>query len=262
MSILECSRSMVASFFSSAKDTTAKNWSSRKNNAMKLIKLSGINKVYQLTEELTFQALKDVNLEIDKGEYVAIVGPSGSGKSTIMNILGLLDQPSSGTYELDGHNTSNLKENHLAELRNKKIGFVFQSFNLLPRTSAVDNVALPLIYAGIPQDERIRRAKKALDSVGLSDKYNSHPNQLSGGQQQRVAIARALVTNPEIILADEPTGNLDSKSGVEVMKILQDLYKDGRTIILITHDGVTAQHAKRVIKVKDGEITNEGEFTK
>lgn len=229
---------------------------------MLLVKLSNINKIYQLTPELTFQALKDINLEINKGEYVAIIGPSGSGKSTLMNILGLLDHPTTGKYELDGHDASHLKENTLAELRNKKIGFVFQNFNLLPRTSTVDNVALPLIYSGVPKDERIKRAKKALDAVGLNDKYASHPNQLSGGQQQRVAIARALVTNPEIILADEPTGNLDSKSGVEVMRILANLNKLGRTVILITHDSVTAQHAKKIIKVKDGEITNEGEFTK
>lgn len=229
---------------------------------MSLVKLTNINKIYQLTDELTFQALKDINITIEKGDYVAIIGPSGSGKSTLMNLIGLLDHPTTGKYELDGHDASHLKENHLAELRNKKIGFVFQSFNLLPRTSAVDNVALPLIYAGVSQTDRIRLAKKALDSVGLNDKYNSHPNQLSGGQQQRVAIARALVTNPEILLADEPTGNLDSKSGVEVMKILEDLNKKGKTIILITHDSVTAQHAKKIIKVKDGEITNEGEFTK
>ncbi len=230
---------------------------------MALIKLNHVNKVFKLDNELEFQALKDIDISIDKGEYVAIIGPSGSGKSTMMNILGLLDRPSSGSYILDNQDTSHMKDNHLAELRNKKIGFVFQNFNLLPRTSSLDNVALPLIYAGIDENERKRKAKKALDSVGLSDKYNSKPNQLSGGQQQRVAIARALVTDPEIILADEPTGNLDSKSGVEVMKILEELHKkEGRTVILITHDTFVAEHAKKIIRVKDGEITNEGRFTK
>lgn len=228
-----------------------------------LIHLKNINKIYQLDEDLTFQALKDINLLIGKGEFVAIVGPSGSGKSTLMNIIGLLDRPSTGEYDLDGQNVAHLSNNHLAELRNKKIGFVFQSFNLLTRTSAVDNVSLPLIYSGIPQKERISRAKKALDAVGLSDKYASKPNQLSGGQQQRVAIARAIVTNPDIILADEPTGNLDSKSGADAMKMLEQLHKDGKTIILITHDSVTAAHAKRIIRVKDGEVTNEkGQDTK
>jgi putative ABC transport system ATP-binding protein len=228
-----------------------------------LIHLKNINKIYQLDEDLKFQALKDINLSIEKGEFVAIVGPSGSGKSTLMNIIGLLDRPSTGEYDLDGQNVAHLSNNHLAELRNKKIGFVFQSFNLLTRTSAVDNVSLPLIYSGIPQKERLTRAKKALDAVGLSDKYASKPNQLSGGQQQRVAIARAIVTNPDIILADEPTGNLDSKSGADAMKMLEQLHKDGKTIILITHDSVTAAHAKRIIRVKDGEITNEkGDYTK
>lgn len=222
-----------------------------------LIHLKNINKIYQLDEDLTFQALKDINLSIDKGDFAAIVGPSGSGKSTLMNLIGLLDRPTSGEYELDGHNVAQLSNNHLAELRSKKIGFVFQSFNLLARTSAVENVSLPLIYAGIPQNERIAKAKKALDSVGLSDKYGSKPNQLSGGQQQRVAIARAIVTDPDIILADEPTGNLDSRSGAEAMALLEQLHKDGKTIILITHDSVTAAHAKRIIRVKDGEITTE-----
>ena len=228
-----------------------------------LIHLKDINKIFQLDEDLTFQALKDINLSIDKGEFVAIVGPSGSGKSTLMNILGLLDRPSSGEYDLEGHNVAQLSNNHLAELRNKKIGFVFQSFNLLPRTSAVDNVSLPLIYSGVPAIERIQRAKKALDAVGLSDKYNSRPNQLSGGQQQRVAIARAIVTNPDIIFADEPTGNLDSRSGAEAMALLQKLHDEGKTVILITHDSITAAHAKRIIRVKDGEITMEkGKDTK
>ena len=224
---------------------------------MSLIKLSKVNKIFQLDEELSFQALKDIDLEINKGDFVAVVGPSGSGKSTLMNILGLLDRPTSGSYHLDGLDVSHLKDDHLAKLRNQKIGFVFQSFNLLARTSAVDNVALPLIYSGVSASERIKRARKALDEVGLSEKYNSRPSQLSGGQQQRVAIARALVTNPEIIFADEPTGNLDSKSGAEAMELLERLHKEGRTIILITHDSVTARHAKKILRVKDGEITSE-----
>jgi putative ABC transport system ATP-binding protein len=220
-----------------------------------LVNLKNINKVFKLDEDLTFQALNDVSLSIDKGEFVAIIGPSGSGKSTLMNILGLLDHPTSGSYHLDGHDVAYLKDDQRAEIRNKKIGFVFQSFNLLTRTTAVDNVSLPLIYSGIKLAERIKRAREALDGVGLSDKYNSRPNQLSGGQQQRVAIARALITNPEIIFADEPTGNLDSKTGAEILKLLQDLNEKGRTIILITHDKNIATHAKRVITIKDGRIS-------
>lgn len=221
---------------------------------MSLVKLTHINKIYKISEDLNFQALKDVTLTIKKGEFVAITGPSGSGKSTLMNLLGLLDHPTSGSYELDGHDVSKLGENSLAQIRNKKIGFVFQSFNLLSRTSSLDNVALPLIYAGIDKGEREKRAKEALEHVGLEDKLRSRPNQLSGGQQQRVAIARALVTNPEIILADEPTGNLDSKTGTEIITLFKTLYKSGRTIILITHDLVIAKNAARIIHVKDGEV--------
>lgn len=221
---------------------------------MPLVHLTNINKIYTLSEELTFQALKDVNLSINKGEFTAITGPSGSGKSTLMNILGLLDSPTSGEYELDGHNVAQLKENSLAQIRNQKIGFVFQNFNLLSRTSAQDNVALPMIYSGVSRGERMLRAKHALEAVGLGEKLNSKPNQLSGGQQQRVAIARALVTSPEIILADEPTGNLDSKSGTEVMELFHELHAKGKTIILITHDMNIARNARRVIQVKDGEI--------
>jgi putative ABC transport system ATP-binding protein len=223
---------------------------------MSLIKLTNVNKIFQLDEELTFQALKNINLKIDKGEFVAIIGPSGSGKSTLMNILGLLDRPTSGSYELEGHDVSHLKDDTLAELRNKRLGFVFQSFNLLSRTSALDNVGLPLIYSGVSSQGRAIRAKVALDEVGLFDKYQSRPNQLSGGQQQRVAIARALVTNPEVVFADEPTGNLDSKSGNDIMNILKGLHEKGKTIILITHDNHVAQNAKRIIRVKDGEIVD------
>lgn len=219
-----------------------------------LVQLKNIQKVYKINEELTFKALKNINLQIKKGEFVAIIGPSGSGKSTLMHILGLLDKPTSGSYILDGLDCAHLGENTQAQIRNKKIGFVFQSFNLLSRTAALDNVALPLIYAGVQKEERLRRAQKALESVGLGDKLNSKPNQLSGGQQQRVAVARALVTDPEIVLADEPTGNLDSKSGEEVMNLFKRLHKEGRTIVLITHDANVAKNAKRIIKVRDGEI--------
>lgn len=220
---------------------------------MTLLKLISINKIYQ-GDGINFQALKNINLTIDKGDFTAIVGPSGSGKSTLMNILGLLDKPSTGTYILDDQDVSRLGENTLAQLRNKKIGFVFQQFNLLPRTSALDNVALPLIYSRMEKLEREGKAKTALEKVGLVDKLRSRPNQLSGGEQQRVAIARALVTDPEIILADEPTGNLDSKTGEEILKILQKFNKTGKTIILITHDFEIAKHAKKVIRLKDGEI--------
>lgn len=218
-----------------------------------LVNLSKINKIYQ-TGDVTFQALKDISLKVEKGDFLAIVGASGSGKSTLMNVIGLLDSPTSGSYLLSGEDTAHLSENVLAKIRNKKIGFVFQSFNLLPRTTAIDNVALPLIYAGVDSQDRKALAQKALEQVGLGDKLNSKPNQLSGGQQQRVAIARALVTNPEIILADEPTGNLDSKSGDEVMKIFETLHKEGKTIIMITHEDEIARHAKTKVRIKDGEI--------
>lgn len=221
---------------------------------MPLVKLSRINKTYPLSENLQFQALKSLSLTIEKGEFTAVIGPSGSGKSTLMNILGLLDQPTSGVYELDGQNISKLTENEAAKLRNEKIGFIFQSFNLLPRTKALDNVALPLVYSSVSKLERIRRAREALEQVGLSDKLNSKPNQLSGGQQQRVAIARSLVNNPEIILADEPTGNLDSKTSQEIMDLFKKLNQEGRTIILITHEHDVAKQAKRIIKIRDGEV--------
>ena len=218
-----------------------------------LVKLTKINKIYE-TGEVSFQALKDVSLEVKIGEFIAIIGASGSGKSTLMNIIGLLDKPTSGTYELDGQNTSDLGENTLAEIRNKKIGFVFQSFNLLPRTTVLDNVTLPLIYAGLGKQDREERAKQVLAEVGLSSKLTSKPNQLSGGEQQRVAIARALVNHPEMILADEPTGNLDSKVSKEIMKIFEALSKQGKTIIMITHETNIARHAKKIIRIKDGRI--------
>lgn len=220
---------------------------------MNLVKLSKVNKIY-LSGEISFQALKNINLEIKSGDFLAIIGASGSGKSTLMNIIGLLDHPTSGSYQLDGQDVAHLKENSLAEIRNKKIGFVFQSFNLLPRTSSLDTVSIPLIYAGIGASGRKQMAQKTLEEVGLGDKLLSHPNQLSGGQQQRVAIARSLVNNPEIILADEPTGNLDSKSGEEIIHIFQRLNKAGKTIIMITHETNIASHAKRIVRIKDGEI--------
>lgn len=220
---------------------------------MSLVKLTRVSKIYQ-TGNIPFQALKNINLEVKKGDFLAVIGASGSGKSTLMNIIGLLDRPTSGHYNLNGQDTSHLKENSLAEIRNKKIGFVFQSFNLLPRTSALDNVALPLIYAKVPKDQRLKKAGEVLKEVGLEDKLNSHPNQLSGGQQQRVAIARSLINDPEIILADEPTGNLDSKSGLEIMRIFQKLNKEGKTLIMITHEEDIANYAKKRIRLKDGEI--------
>lgn len=221
---------------------------------MPLVQLNKVNKVYQISEDVTFSALKNVTLSIDEREFAAIIGPSGSGKSTLMHIIGLLDQPSTGSYHLGGLDVSRLTENQLAKLRNRKIGFVFQNFNLLARTSAVENVALPLLYAGVRPLERLDRAKTALEKVGLSDKLGSKPNQLSGGQQQRVAIARALVNDPELLLADEPTGNLDSKSGAEIMKLFIKLHDEGRTIVIITHDLEIAQNSNRVISMKDGEI--------
>lgn len=218
-----------------------------------LVKLSKVNKIYR-TDEVAFMALKNINLSINTGDFIAIIGASGSGKSTLMNIIGLLDHPTSGSYYLDGQDTAHFSQDHLAELRNKKIGFVFQSFNLLPRTSSLDNVALPLIYSKTPKSERLNRAKKALAELGLGDKINSRPNQLSGGQQQRVAIARSLVNNPQIILADEPTGNLDSKVSEEIMRIFELLNRQGKTIVMITHEPSIAKHAKKIIKMKDGEI--------
>lgn len=199
-------------------------------------------------------ALQDVTISIDKGEYVAFMGPSGSGKSTLMNIVGCLDTPSSGTYRLNNHLVSEMTENQLAEVRNKEIGFVFQTFNLLPRASALENVALPLIYAGYGKAEREERAMATLESVNLADRYHHKPNELSGGQRQRVAIARALVNNPSIILADEPTGNLDTKTSYDIMDLFQQLHDQGNTIIMVTHEDDIAHYAHRIIRLRDGLI--------
>jgi putative ABC transport system ATP-binding protein len=201
-------------------------------------------------------ALAGVNLEVNEGEFIAIMGHSGSGKSTLMHILGFLDVPTSGEYVFNGMNTSKFDEDKLADIRNKEVGFVFQAFNLLPRTTALDNVRLPMIYAGVSEEEQMERAKKSLDAVGLSDKHNSKSNELSGGQQQRVAIARALINHPKIIFADEPTGNLDSTSSSEIMNIIDDLNKKGHTIIIVTHEDNISAHAERIIRMKDGVTFN------
>ncbi|MBK9283862.1 MAG: ABC transporter ATP-binding protein [Sphingobacteriaceae bacterium] len=216
-----------------------------------MISISHISKVYQIGEE-TIHALKDVSLKIFKNEYVALMGPSGSGKSTLMNMLGCLDSPSGGEYILNGISAAKMSDNELAEVRNKEIGFVFQTFNLLPRASTLDNVALPLLYSGFSKADRIARAKEVLDQVGLKDRMNHKPNELSGGQRQRVAIARALVNKPAIILADEPTGNLDSKTSVEIMGLFEEIHKNGNTIILVTHEEDIALHAHRIVRLKDG----------
>ena len=221
-----------------------------------MIELDAVTKVYQ-AGAVEVRALEDVDLAIDEGDLVAIMGPSGSGKSTMMNILGCLDAPSSGTYLLDGTDVGKLRENRLADLRNRRIGFVFQSFNLIARTSAARNVELPLVYAGTGRRERRERALAALEQVGLGDRGPSLPNELSGGQQQRVAIARALVTRPAMILADEPTGNLDSVSTREVMALLVALNDAGRTVVLITHEDEVAAFAKRVVRLRDGRITHD-----
>lgn len=220
------------------------------------MELSGVSKIYEM-DGVEVKALKNVSLKIEKGDFVSIVGPSGSGKSTLMHILGLLDKPTSGKVRLDGNEVNFTNDYGLAKLRNQKIGFVFQSFNLLPRTSALDNVELPLIYAGVPLKERNEKARNSLINVGLEHRLQHYPNQLSGGERQRVAIARALVNWPSIVLADEPTGNLDSKSGKEIIDILNSLHKQGNTIVLVTHDLEIAKMAKRIIRVKDGEIIEE-----
>lgn len=223
-----------------------------------MIKISNMYKLYRMGDNV-INALNDVNLHIKKHEFVAIIGPSGSGKSTLMNMLGCLDVPTSGTYILDGHEISKLNDNQLADIRNQKIGFIFQGFNLLQKLTAIENVELPLIYRGMHSKERHKKAKEALELVGLGERIHHKPTELSGGQQQRVAIARALASDPPMILADEPTGNLDSKSGTEIMRILKELHGNGNTIILITHDNHVAEQAKRVIRLQDGEIIEDRE---
>ncbi|MBU1097170.1 MAG: ABC transporter ATP-binding protein [Bacteroidetes bacterium] len=226
-----------------------------------MITIEHIAKIYQVGME-EVHALRDVSININKNEYVAIMGPSGSGKSTLMNMLGCLDTPTSGLYNFKGHNVSLMNDNDLANIRNKEIGFVFQTFNLLPRSDALHNVELPLIYAGVGSTERKERAAAALDNVGLADRMHHKPNELSGGQRQRVAVARALVTNPSIILADEPTGNLDSKTGEDIMTLFNEIYSQGNTIILVTHEEYIAEHAARIVRLRDGLIESDETVTK
>lgn len=221
-----------------------------------LISCTGITRVYNVGSEKVY-ALAGVDVDIHRNEYMSIMGPSGSGKSTLMNIIGCLDSPSDGLYMFEGESVHTMDDDQLATIRNRKIGFVFQTFNLLPKLTALRNVELPLIYANIPRDDRMEKAQIALDKVGLSDRVKHKPNELSGGQRQRVAIARALVTNPSIILADEPTGNLDSKSGEEIMKLFDELHDAGNTIILVTHEGYIADHADRTITILDGKINKD-----
>jgi putative ABC transport system ATP-binding protein len=218
-----------------------------------LIIINDIGRKYVIGAEV-IHALKSVSLTINKGEFVALMGPSGSGKSTLMNILGCLDTPTKGDYILNGIHVSEMTDNELAEVRNKEIGFVFQTFNLLPRSSSLDNVALPLVYAGVGRVEREERARQTLSNVGLGNRVDHKPNELSGGQRQRVAVARALINNPSIILADEPTGNLDTKTSVEIMGLLEDIHAKGNTIILVTHEEDIAQHAHRIVRMRDGLI--------
>jgi putative ABC transport system ATP-binding protein len=228
---------------------------------MSLIRLQNISRLYQMGSE-TIHALRDVSLEIERGEYVAIMGPSGSGKSTLMNLLGCLDTPSSGTYELNGNNVSEMDDNELAEIRNREIGFVFQTFNLLPRSNALRNVELPLIYSGMGGEERRRVALETLANVGLADRVHHKPNEMSGGQRQRVAVARALVNSPSIILADEPTGNLDSKTGEEIMALFEALSRKGNTIFVVTHEEDIARHARRILRIRDGLIASDERASK
>jgi putative ABC transport system ATP-binding protein len=221
-----------------------------------VIHIEGVTKLYQMGDEI-IRALRGVALKIHRNEYLAIMGPSGSGKSTLMNMLGCLDTPTAGHYQFSGKDVSSMSDDELAEIRNREIGFVFQTFNLLPRSNALHNVELPLIYAGVHRHERIERAKQALENVGLGDRMHHRPNELSGGQRQRVAIARALVTRPSIILADEPTGNLDSRTGVEIMELFERLYEQGNTIIVVTHEEDIARHARRIVRLRDGLIESD-----
>ena len=220
---------------------------------MNIIEIKNISKEYIMGSQL-IAALKDVSLNVQKGEYVALMGPSGSGKSTLMNILGCLDTPTAGSYRLNNTEVSEMSEDELAHVRNKEIGFIFQTFNLLPRLSSLENVALPMVYAGMGKKERIARAEQVMDMVGLKDRMHHKPNELSGGQRQRVAIARALVNNPSIILADEPTGNLDTKTSYEIMSIMEDISNRGNTVIIVTHEDDIAKHARRILRLRDGLI--------
>ncbi|GGW60143.1 putative ABC transport system ATP-binding protein [Winogradskyella epiphytica] len=221
-----------------------------------VIEVRNIIRDFKLGQEVV-HVLKGIDLDIKRGEYVAIMGPSGSGKSTLMNLLGCLDTPTAGSYNLNGHDVSQMTDDQLAEIRNKEIGFVFQTFNLLPRTTALDNVALPMVYAGASKKERVERATQVLTDVGLADRMDHKPNQLSGGQRQRVAVGRALVNKPSIILADEPTGNLDSKTGTEIMALFDEIHAAGNTVIMVTHEEEIAAHAKRVIRLRDGVIESD-----